>query len=351
MGRSTAPSQENTMTIRTAIIGFGTGGRVFHAPLLTAEPRFTVSAIVTTDPARVASAAGTYPRADILAGPDEVFARDDLGLVVITSPNSTHAPLARRAIAAGIPVVIDKPLGLSSAEAGSLVEEAEAAGVPLTVFQNRRWDGDFLTLRRALAAGDIGEVHQFESAFEKWAPTLLQRWKDIATPEEGGGILLDLGPHLIDQALLLFGDIVDVHAELDRRRPGAMADDDVFLALTHANGVRSRLWMNATAPANRPRFRVLGSRGVLTSHGLDPQEAQSKAGLRPLDPGFGVHADGRTALLATPDGERPAPLLPGEHLAFYRALGDALTSGAPLPVDPRDCVRGLEIIEAARRPA
>ncbi|MGW3297764.1 Gfo/Idh/MocA family protein [Streptomyces xiamenensis] len=339
------------MPIRTAVIGFGTGGRVFHAPLLTAEPRFTVSAIVTSDAARVAAAAGTYPQADILSGPDEVFARDDLDLIVITSPHSTHAPLARRAISAGIPVVIDKPLGISSAEACSLVEEAEAAGVPLTVFQNRRWDGDFLTLRRALAAGDIGEVHQFESAFEKWAPTLIRRWKDIATPEEGGGILLDLGPHLIDQALLLFGEVVNVHAELDRRRPGAVADDDVFLALTHASGVRSRLWMSATAPVNRPRFRVLGSRGVLTSHGLDPQEAQSKAGLRPLDPGFGVHADGRTALLATPDGERPAPLLPGEHLAFYRALGDALTSGAPLPVDPRDCVRGLEIIEAARRPA
>ncbi|TDC76715.1 Gfo/Idh/MocA family protein [Streptomyces hainanensis] len=335
------------MTIRTAIIGFGTGGRVFHAPLVAAEPRFTVSAIVTADPERVAAAA-EYAPADVLASPDDVFARDDIDLVVITSPNDTHAPLARRAIAAGTAVVIDKPIGVSSAEARALVAEAAAAGVPLTVFQNRRWDGDFRTLRELLATGELGAVHQFESAFEWWKPALTSRWKDVASPEQGGGILSDLGPHLIDQALLLFGDVVEVHAELDRRRPGAAADDDAFLSLTHANGVRSRLWMNATAPVNRPRFRVLGSRAVFTSHGLDPQEDQSKAGRRPLDPGFGLPADGRTALLSTPEAERPVPLLAGEHLAFYRALGDALTTGAPLPVDPRDAVRGLELIEAAR---
>ncbi|MET2718303.1 Gfo/Idh/MocA family oxidoreductase [Streptomyces harbinensis] len=335
------------MTIRTAIIGFGTGGRVFHAPLLAAEPRFTVSAIVTGDPARAAAASG-YAGADILPDAEAVFARDDLDLVVITSPHATHAPLARRAVAAGIAVVVDKPLGISSTEARSVVEEAEAAGVPLTVFHNRRWDGDFLTLRDTLASGELGEIRQFESAFEKWAPQLAARWKDVATPGQGGGILFDLGPHLIDQALLLFGDVVGVHAELDRRRAGAVADDDVFLSLTHASGVRSRLWMNATSPADRPRFRVVGSRAVFTSHGLDPQEPHAKAGLRPLDPGFGVHDDGRTALLSAPGTERAVPLLPGEHLAFYRMLGDALTEGGPLPVDPREAVRGLEIIEAAR---
>ncbi|SOD67790.1 Predicted dehydrogenase [Streptomyces zhaozhouensis] len=335
------------MTLRTAVIGFGTGGRVFHAPLLAAEPRFAVSAIVTTDPDRVA-AAGEYADADVLASADEVFARDDLDVVVITSPHETHAPFARRAFAKGLAVVVDKPLGISAAESRALAAEAEAAGVPLTVFQNRRWDGDFLTVRETLTAGEIGEVRQFESAFERWAPRLTSRWKDVATPEQGGGILFDLGPHLIDQALLLFGDVVDVHAELDRRRPGAVADDDVFLSLTHANGVRSRLWMSATSPSNRPRFRVVGSRGVLTSHGLDPQEPQSKAGMRPGDPGFGVHEDGRAAVLASPEGERAVPLRAGEHLAFYRALGDALTKGTPLPVDPADAVRGLEIIETAR---
>ncbi|GAA3667369.1 Gfo/Idh/MocA family protein [Microbacterium marinilacus] len=334
------------MAIRTAIIGFGTGGRVFHAPLIASDPRFEIVAIVTRDPGR-ASAAAEYASAEVIADPERVLSRNDLDLVVITSPNETHAALARRAIAARIPVVVDKPLGVSSAEARALVDEAEAAGVPLTVFQNRRWDGDFLTLRRQIDDGVLGEVHQFDSAFEWWAPQLTDRWKDTAIPEAGGGILFDLGPHLIDQALQLFGDVVEVHAELDRRRLGARSDDDSFLSLTHESGVRSRLWMSATAPANRPRFRVVGSQAVFTSHGLDPQEPQSIAGRRPLDPGFGVHDDGRTATIAGPHGEHDVPLLAGEHRAFYRVLGGALIGDGALPVNSLDAVRGLEIIETA----
>jgi scyllo-inositol 2-dehydrogenase (NADP+) len=336
------------MTIRTAIIGFGIGGRVFHAPLVAADTRFTVSAIVTADPTRATAARQEYVDAHIVPDADALFARDDFDLVIITSPNATHAPLARRAIAAGAAVVIDKPIGVSSTEARSLIDDAAAAGVPLTVFQNRRWDGDFRTLRQVIAAGELGDIYQFDSAFEWWAPDIGARWKDVTTPADGGGILFDLGPHLIDQALCLFGDVVEVKAELDMRRPGAANDDDAFLALTHANGVRTRLWMSAVSPANRPRFRAVGSRAVFQSEGLDPQEQQSIAGLRPLDPGFGVPDDGRTAVVRSPGSSRAVPLQAGEHLAFYRALGDALTVGAPLPVDPRDSVRGLEIIETAR---
>ncbi|GAB3601303.1 Gfo/Idh/MocA family protein [Microbacterium tumbae] len=334
------------MSIRTAIIGYGTGGSVFHAPLVEAEPRLEVAAIVTGNPRRAAAARERHPGATILPDTGSLFAAGGFDLIVVTSPNETHAPLAHRAIGTGIPVVLDKPIATSVREAAAVVSAAERAGVPLTVFQNRRWDGDFLTLRTHIDAGALGEIHQFDSAFEWWAPELGARWKDTATPAEGGGILFDLGPHLIDQAMILFGDVVGVHAELDRRRGGA-ADDDAFVSLTHLSGVRSRLWMSAVSPSNRPRFRASGSHAVLESHGLDPQEPQSIAGMRPTDPGFG--SGGQTATVATPDGSASIDLRPGRHLAFYEGVADALTAGADMPVDPRDSIRGLEIIELALR--
>lgn len=337
------------MAIRTAVIGYGTGGRVFHAPLIEAEPHLELAAIVTGDAERAASAASRHPTVTVVPDVDALFERGGFDLIVITSPNETHTRLAMRAIDSGACVVLDKPLATSAAEARAVVGAAENAGVPLTVFQNRRWDGDFVTLREAVSAGDVGEVHQFDSAFEWWAPARGSRWKDTATPTQGGGILFDLGPHLIDQAMLLFGDVVGVHAELDRRRGGAVSDDDAFVSLTHETGVRTRLWMSAIAPANRSRFRVVGSEAVFETVGLDPQESQSIAGMRPTDEGFGVHEDGRTALLSAPSGETAVRLRPGRHLAFYESLAGSLSGVGELPVDPRDSVRGLEIIEAALR--
>lgn len=276
------------------------------------------------------------------------FFRDGaFDLLVITSPNETHVPLARRAIDAGIPVVRDKPIATSVKAAREVVDAAERAAVPITVFQNRRWDGDFLTLRDVITDGRLGEVHQFDSAFEWWAPTLGDKWKDTATQAQGGGILFDLGPHLIDQAVPLFGEVAGVHAELDRRRSGGVNDDDAFLSLTHASGVRSRLWMSAVAPANRPRFRVVGSKSVFESIGLDPQEPQAIAGMLPTDAAFGVHEDGRAATINGPEGSSAVPLRAGRHLAFYEKLADALMVAGELPVDPRDSIQGLELIDRA----
>ncbi|MFC9429755.1 Gfo/Idh/MocA family oxidoreductase [Streptomyces sp. NPDC056987] len=334
--------------IRTAVIGFGTAGRVFHAPLIAADPRYSLDAIVTGSPERARAARDTYPETDVLAYTDTLFARaDQFDLVVIGSPNESHAPLARAAIEAGAHVVVDKPVAVTSAEARAVAAAAKAAGRVLTVFQNRRWDGDFLTLREVVAAGGLGEVRQFDSAFTWWNPRVGTGWKDLTGPEAGGGILYDLGPHLIDQALQLFGEVTEVHAELDRRRPGGFSDDDSFLTLRHVSGVRTRLWMSAVAPAPRPRFRVGGSRAVFRSDGLDPQEAQSIAGRRPGEAGFGVHEDGRTAVVEGPDGVAAVPLRAGDYREFYRLLAAALREGGPLPVDPADSIRALEIIEQA----
>jgi len=304
--------------------------------------------VVTASPERGAAVSAEYPDAVVLDSPDALFARaHDFDLVVVGTPNSSHVPLARRAIAAGLAVVVDKPVAIASADARALVAEANDAGVPLTVFQNRRWDGDFLTLQELIAGGEAGEIRTFETAFEWWTPKVRTKWKDTTPAAEGGGLVYDLAPHLVDQAIRLFGPVGEVRAELDRRRPGAVAEDDALVSLRHESGVRSRLWMSAVAPVPRPRFRVVGSRAVVEVHGLDPQEGQSIAGLRPRDSGYGVSDPDRVARVRTPEGERPVPLRPGAHLEFYRLLADALLDGAPLPVDPADSIRGLEVIERA----
>jgi predicted dehydrogenase len=335
------------VTIRTGVIGFGTAGQVFHAPFLAADDAFSLDVVVTADAVRAAQAARAHPHARVVATVDELLGRaGDLDLVVVASPPGSHAGLARRAIDAGLAVVVDKPLAVTAAEGTELVARARDAGVVLTVFQNRRWDGDFRTLRALLAEGALGQVRTFESRFEWWKPQESKEWKATATPAEGGGMLYDLGTHVIDQAVQLFGPVETAHAELAAHRPGGGADDDAFVSLLHRSGVRSRLWMNGTAAQVGPRFHVLGSEAAYTSWGLDPQEATLKSGGRPTDPGYGVTPESAWGLLGVDGDLRPVPMLPGDYAAFYRVLADALTSGGPLPVDPMDAVAVLALIEA-----
>ncbi|MCS5736024.1 Gfo/Idh/MocA family protein [Herbiconiux daphne] len=336
--------------IRAAVIGYGLGGETFHAPLIAADPAYRLAAVVTSNPERAGRATERYGAGVVVTDADSLFERaGDLDLVVVTSPNATHVPLARRAIDAGLDVVVDKPFALTEADATELIAHAERAGRRLTVFQNRRWDGDFLTLRTLIENGDLGEVRQFESAFEWFKPSLSAKNKDVDPADQGGGILFDLGPHLIDQALQLFGEVTAVHAELDARRAGAVSDDDSFVSLQHANGVRSRLWMSAVAPGNRPRFRVVGSKAVFASVGLDPQERQAKAGMSVGDHRFGMDEISPYGLVIGPDAERQLPKQRGTYSEFYRLLAEALVTGRPVPVDPRDSETVLRIIEEAHR--
>lgn len=348
----------NTAPLRTAIIGYGLGGRVFHAPLIAADPAYALAAIVTGDDERAAEATARYGEGVVVPHVDALFARaGELDLVVITTPNETHAALAHRALDAGLHVVVDKPFALTAAEALEVIAHAERVGRAVTVYQNRRWDGDFLTVQRLLGRGELGEVRQFESAFEFYRPERGTKWKDRVTAEQGGGILYDLGPHLIDQAVRLFGPVDlehGVHAELDVRRSGGRADDDSFVTLHHEGGVRSRLWMSAVSPSNRPRFRVVGADAVLETHGLDPQERQAIAGMLPDDAAYGLDPDAQTAVVRTPDGgERQVAIERGSHAAFYRELATALTAATDaspaLPVQPAEAEHVLRIIEAAHR--
>lgn len=342
-------------TRRVALIGYGLAGRVFHAPLVDATPGLELSMIVTSDPDRSAAGRREHPAAEVVGGPDEVFAatrRGELDLVVVASPNASHLPLGLRAVEAGAAVVVDKPLAPSADGARRLLEAARGAGVLLTVFQNRRFDGDYLTVRRLLDEGRLGRVHRFESRFERFVPTVRAgSWRERPEPGEAGGLLFDLGSHLVDQAVELFGPVRRVYAELDSHRAGSAVDDDVFVALTHTGGVHSHLWASAVAARTGPRFRLLGDRAAYDLDGLDPQERQLAAGLRPGDSNWGLGGPEHDGRLGAGDEVDPVPTLPGAYERFYLELAGALATGGPPPVDPSGAVSVLELLEAARRSA
>jgi len=338
-------------SLRVAIAGYGLAGEVFHAPLVAATEGLSLVAVTTSDERRAARARSAYH--GVAVKPDaETLLRDipDVHVLVVATPNRLHLPIARAALARGIAVVMDKPLATEAAPAAALVEAFAAAQVPFTVFQNRRWDGDFLTVRDVVRSGRLGDVTRYESRYERFRPQVdPAAWREQPVADEGGGLLLDLGAHLVDQALTLFGFPRRVYAEIDTRRAGAVVDDDVFVALEHAGGVRSHLWMSALAPVGGRSLRVSGTRGGIETPGLDPQEDQLAAGLRPGDANWG---EGEPARYADEDGgERWMPIAPGAYERFYAGVRDALREGRPMPVDPHDSVAGLRVIEAARRSA
>ncbi|WP_432055178.1 Gfo/Idh/MocA family oxidoreductase [Streptomyces sp. bgisy022] len=345
--------------LRVGLVGYGLAGSVFHAPLIGATEGLALDTVVTSHPERQQQARAAHPDVRIAASPDELFARAaDLDLVVVASPNRTHVPLATTALEAGLPVVVDKPLAGTAAEARQLGALAEERGLLLSVFQNRRWDNDFLTLRKLVADGELGDVYRFESRFERWRPQLKGGWRESGDPAEIGGLLYDLGSHVVDQALVLFGPVTAVYAESDLRREGAMADDDTFLALTHASGVRSHLYVSATTAQLGPRFRVLGSKAGYVKHGLDPQEAALRDGARPGPDAaaWGTEPEelwGRLGAGESPvtGGGRAVETLPGDYPAYYAAVARALRDGGPNPVTAQEAADALDVLEAARRSA
>ncbi|MGW4364131.1 Gfo/Idh/MocA family oxidoreductase [Nocardia takedensis] len=338
--------------VEVGIIGFGLAGAVFHAPLIDAQPRMRVAAVVTGSAERAERARAAYPGVRIVPDADALFADPaGLDLIVVASPNDTHVPLALRALEAGVATVVDKPFALTGADAETLVTAAEAARVPLTVFQNRRWDGDFLTVRALIAQGRLGEVRRFESRFERWRPVSKGSWREVGAAEQGAGVLLDLGPHLVDQALALFGPVASVYCELARRRAEVRTDDDVFLALTHRDGVRSHLWAGAVTPLLGPRFRVLGSEAGYQVYGLDPQEQALRDGRVPGETGWGAVDSEHWGVLGADPDPTPHPTLPGDYPAFYAGVAAAILDGAPVPVDPREAVHTARVLDAARRSA
>lgn len=318
--------------IRTGLIGYGLAGSVFHAPLIRACERMELTAVLTSRdaPCRIGSL-------------DELLEACDL--VVIASPNQSHFPLAKQALEAGKHVVVDKPFTVTVEEADELIAIAEREQRLLTVFQNRRWDSDFLTLKRVLPS--LGDVRLFQAHWDRFRPAIKQGWRE--TGEEGGGVWFDLGPHLVDQALQLFGMPDAVSADILTQREGAVADD-YFDVVLHYGRTRVCLRASTLIADPRPRFAVHGTEASYVKHGLDPQEAALKGGADPLSPGFGI--DERTGTLTFADGrQEQVPNERGAYLAFYAAVADAVLDGAPVPVDPADARDGLALISLARESA
>lgn len=338
--------------IRTAVVGFGVSGQIFHAPLIAADPHFALTAIVTGDAERQVLARQRYPQARLVENLPQLLALIDAGeigldLLVLGTPPQGHRVQAEAAIARGLHLVIDKPFVPHSRDGEALIAAARQAGTLLTVFQNRRWDGDFLTVKKLLRQGALGDIRSFESRFEWWRPQGFGNWRDRAAIADGGGLLLDLGSHLIDQALQLFGPVADSYAELARHTQPALsaADEDSFVSLLHVNGVRTRLWMNGLAARQGPRFHLLGSQAGFTKWGLDNQEPSLAAGMTPLDLAFGVEEASHWGTLTQDTQDRVIETERGDYPAFYRLLANALLEGGPLPVDAAESLASLRLIE------
>lgn len=331
-----------TDKVRVALVGYGMAGRDIHGPLLRAAPDVRVTHVVTANPERATAASQELRDVTVVPTVEGVWeAAADVDLVVLASPNHVHAEQARTAIGHGIAVVVDKPLATDLTDAVGLVDLAAARHVPLTVFQNRRWDPEHLTARRVLDEGVLGDVVRYEARYERWRPVPKARWRENMSTDEGGGLLFDLQSHLVDGAIHLFGPVASVYAELSAL--STRGDDVTFLALEHRSGVRSHLGATSLAGAYGPRLRLLGRAGAyLVANVVD--ESSSHHDWDDLD------ADHR-GWLVRGDHREPVAVAPGSWRDFYPAVVAMVRDGAPPPVPPRDAVATMEVLDAARRSA
>jgi predicted dehydrogenase len=327
---------------RVALIGYGLAGRVFHAPMIAAVEGLQLAAIVSSRRAEIEK---YWPGVAVCASPEEVFSDPFIDLVVVATPNDSHFALAARALEAGKHVVIDKPFALAAAEARELM--ARARGRILSVFHNRRWDSDFLTLKKLIGEGALGEVVYFESHFDRFRLQPKGGWREGAGPATG--IWYDLGSHLLDQALQLFGPPLGIAADLAAQRAGAAATDYFRVQLRY-DKLRVVLTGSALAPACDLRFLVHGSRASFIKHGLDTQEGFLAAGGKPDDGAFG--ADPLPGRLILPGGaEKAVDALRGDYRAYYRGIRDTLLGMAPLPVLAGEALAVMTYLEAGEESA
>jgi predicted dehydrogenase len=327
--------------VRIGLAGYGLGGRYFHAPLIASAANCEFLGVVTTSPERRRQVAEDLGRPAFASLADLASAGAEA--VAISTPAATHITLTQQALRLGLAVVCDKPFALDADSARTTVELADRLEVPLTVYQNRRWDSDFLTVREILGQGALGTLTVFESRFERFRP-------EPGPPAAGGGTLLDFGSHLADQALVLAGPVRSVYAEMHYRTDPGGLDDDVFIALIHEGGVRSHLWGSWRQGAPGPRLRVTGTSGAYVIADVDGQEAQLRSGASPASEGerWGVEPPERWGHLLRGDAAEPVPSARGAWNLFYPAFAAAVRGTQPVPVDPWDAVATAAVLDAAR---
>ncbi|AVQ05866.1 TPA: oxidoreductase [Xanthomonas vasicola pv. zeae] len=331
-----------------AVVGYGYVGRTFHAPLIASTPGLQLHSVVSSKPQQPQA---DFPGINVLADLDSALADPALDAVVLATPNQTHAPFALQALAAGKHVLVDKPFALDVAQAQQMVDAANAAGRIISVFQNRRWDADFLTVRRLIEEGQLGEVVEFHSHFDRYRPQVRDRWRESDSP--GAGLWYDLGPHVLDQSLQLFGVPQGISADLQRQRDQARSVDYFHVTL-HYPRLRVILHAGSLVADGSLRFAVHGTRGSYLKHGMDTQEDQLRAGRRPGTVGWGVDPLAGTLTRVDDEGRvhtHQPDNLPGDYRQYYTAFRDALAGTGPAPVSGSDAVQLMQLVELAQRSA
>jgi predicted dehydrogenase len=334
--------------IEVGLVGFGLAGRAFHAPVIRAVPGLHLAAILQRTGTE---AAEKYPDVRIVRSLEKLLSMAELRLVVIATPNETHYPFARQCLAAGRDVVVDKPFTATLEEAVSLVQFAKDANRLLTVYQNRRYDGDFQAIRKLVADGTLGRIVRFETSYDRFRPQLKPgAWRETRRP--GGGILFDIAPHLIDHTLVLFGLPEAVTADVRMERENAVADDAFDITLHYPNGMRAVLRSGILAAAPRPRFVLFGTQGSFVKQSFDPQEANLRSGNIPADTAWGSEPETNWGVLTVPSGDsfeqRCIPSANCDYRDYYSNVCDAILGRAPLAVTPEYALNVMHLLELAR---
>jgi predicted dehydrogenase len=332
---------DSNLEVRVGLLGYGLAGRVFHFPLLSHVGGLCVTHVLSSK-----AKSAELPGVRIASDANQIFSDPQVDLVVIATPNQTHFDLAQRALRAGKHVVVDKPFTTTVAEAGELIAFAKQSRKLLSVFHNRRWDADFLTLKSLLRENRLGEVVHFESHFDRYRPEVQPRWREL--PGSGSGVWFDLGPHLADQALQLFGPPEAICGDLVAQRKGAKTDDYFHVVMRYGTR-RVILRAGSLVAAETPRFTVDGTQGSYTKFGLDSQEDALKRGETPGSPGWGE--DPRDGELVTPESSGAhtsrVRTLAGNYLKYYEGVRDAILKSAPNPVPPEEALQVMAVLEAA----
>lgn len=332
--------------VQVGLIGYGLSGKVFHAPIIESVNGLQLKKVVSSNPQKVHA---DYPDAEVVASVEELLTDEQIDLVVVATPNVTHFPYAQQALLSGKHVVVEKPFVNTSAEAEELIKLAEEKNLLLSVYQNRRWDNDFLTLKKTIESGTLGDIYSYEAHYDRYRPEVVNRWREQDLP--GSGMLYDLGAHLIDQALHLFGLPKTVWGDVFKQRPDSKADDYFHLVLGYENGLRAILHSGSIVKQSGPRFQVHGSKGSFIKYGLDPQEDALRQGQKPGAPGWGKDQEQFYAEVTVGTGNLKisgkAETLPGSYESFYKGIYDAITSGGPVPVPAVEAMNTIKVIETA----
>jgi scyllo-inositol 2-dehydrogenase (NADP+) len=335
--------------IDVGLIGFGLAGRAFHAPVIRAVPGLRLAAILQRSGSE---AAEQYPEMRIVRSVEELLSIESIRLMVIATPNDTHYPFARQCLAAGRDVLVDKPFTTALAEAVALVQFAQQSGRLLTVYQNRRYDGDFQAIRQLVASGALGRIVRFETNYDRFRPQIRPgAWREKSGP--GTGILFDLGPHLIDHALMLFGFPEAIMGDVRIERDNAVTDDAFDIVLQYPGGMRALLRATMLAASPRPRFVLHGTRGGFFKQSFDPQENNLRRGEIPKDAPWGAEPEADWGVLTVYNGENPTqrriPSGTGDYRDFYVNLRDAILGKATLAVTPQHALDVMRMLELARQ--